>query len=142
MRYQWLEATCLLFKLITGSRTLKVAKGSIIGIGDLFQLPPVFDGYIFSDIQNSEYSILVPNLWKKYFKMFELDEIKRQRESKMSAEILNRLREGKQTKMISSKLKKDALMMKIVQQRLLMFIQNAMVDDYNQTACLPNLNRK
>ena len=43
---------------------------SIIGIGDLFQLPPVFDGYIFNDIQNSEYSILVPNLWKKYFKMF------------------------------------------------------------------------
>ena len=53
---------------------------SIIGIGDLFQLPPVFDGYIFNDIQNSEYSILVPNLWKKYFKMLELDEIMRQRD--------------------------------------------------------------
>jgi hypothetical protein len=56
---------------------------SIIGIGDLFQLPPVFDGYIFNDVKKSEYSILVPNLWKKYFKMFELDEIMRQRESKM-----------------------------------------------------------
>ena len=62
---------------------------SIIGIGDLFQLPPVFDSYIFNDIQNSEYSILVPNLWKKHFKMFELDEIMRQRESKVFAEILN-----------------------------------------------------
>ena len=31
---------------------------SIIAIGDLFQLQPVFDSYIFNDIQNSEYSIL------------------------------------------------------------------------------------
>ena len=76
---------------------LKDIKGSkedfrgvtIIGIGDLFQLPPVFDGYIFNEIQNSEYSIFVPNLWNKYFKMFKLDEIMHQRESKMFAEILN-----------------------------------------------------
>ena len=38
---------------------------SIIAIGDLFQLQPVFDGYVFNDIQNSEYSILSPNLWEK-----------------------------------------------------------------------------
>ena len=38
---------------------------SIIVIGDLFQLQPIFDGYVFNDIQNSEYSILSPNLWKK-----------------------------------------------------------------------------
>ena len=92
---------------------------SIIGIGDLFQLPPVFDGYIFNDIQNSEYSILVPNLWKKYFKMFELDEIMRQRESKVFAEILNRLREGKQTENDIMKIKKGVQMTKIVQDRLL-----------------------
>ena len=52
---------------------------SIIAIGDLFQSQPVFDGYIFNDIQNSEYSILAPNLWKKYFRMFELDEIETKR---------------------------------------------------------------
>ena len=52
---------------------------SIIAIGDLFQLQPVFDSYIFNDIQNSEYSILAPNLWKKYFRMFELDEIETKR---------------------------------------------------------------
>ena len=27
---------------------------SIIAIGDLFQLQPVFDGYVFNDIQNSD----------------------------------------------------------------------------------------
>ena len=37
---------------------------SIIAIGDLFQLQPVFDGYVFNDIQNFAYSILSPNLWK------------------------------------------------------------------------------
>ena len=33
---------------------------SIIAIGDLFKLQHVLDDYIFNDIQNSEYSILVP----------------------------------------------------------------------------------
>ena len=77
---------------------------SIITLGDLFQLKPVMDGYIFTDVQClTSYNILAPNLWKRYFRMFELDEIMRQRESKEFAEILNRLREGKH---ISSDLEK------------------------------------
>lgn len=55
------------------------------------------DGYVFKNIDNTEYGVLAPNLWNLYFKMFELQEIMRQRESKVFAEILNRLREGKQT---------------------------------------------
>lgn len=51
------------------------------------------DGYIFKDIDNSEYSVLLPNLWQDHFKMFVLNEIMRQNESK----ALNRLREGKYT---------------------------------------------
>ena len=78
---------------------------SIIAIGDLFQLQPVFDGYVFNDIQDSEYSILSPNLWKKYFTMYELNEIMKQRESKIFAEILNRLREGKHTEDDIAKIK-------------------------------------
>ena len=79
---------------------------SIITLGDLFQLKPVMDGYVFSDVQClNTYNILVPNLWRKYFKMFELDEIMRQRESKMFAEILNRLREGNHTLSDLEKLK-------------------------------------
>ena len=57
---------------------------SIIAIGDLFQLQPVMDGYIFKDLDNLEYRILAPNLWQKHFKMFELHEIMRQREIKQS----------------------------------------------------------
>ena len=56
---------------------------SIIAIGDLFQLQPVMNGYIFKDLDNSEYSVLAPNLWHEHFKMFELHEITRQRESKV-----------------------------------------------------------
>ena len=51
---------------------------------------------MFMQCLNS-YNILAPNLWRRYFRMFELDEIMRQRESKEFAEILNRLREGKHT---------------------------------------------
>ena len=61
------------------------------------------DGYIFKDINSSDYSILAPNLWKKYFRMFELNEIIRQRDF---AEILNRLREGQHTQNDILKIKK------------------------------------
>ena len=56
------------------------------------------DSYIFKNMNHSDYAILAPNLWNELFKMFELDEIMRQRESKEFAEMLNRLREGKHTK--------------------------------------------
>ena len=47
---------------------------SIIAIGDLFQLQPVMDDYIFNDLK-TEYDILAPNLLQELFKMFELKEI-------------------------------------------------------------------
>ena len=65
---------------------------SIIAIGDLFQLQPVMDGYIFKDMDNFEYGILAPNFWQELFQMFELKQIMRQRDSKVFAEMLNRLR--------------------------------------------------
>ena len=47
---------------------------NIITLGDLFQLKPVIDGYVFTDVQClNSYNIPPPNLWRKYFKMFELD---------------------------------------------------------------------
>ena len=44
-------------------RVLPFGGVSIIAIGDLFQLQPVMDGYIFKDVDNSEDSILAQNLW-------------------------------------------------------------------------------
>jgi len=41
---------------------------SIIAIGDLFQLQPFMDGYIFKGIDSLEYTVLTPNLWQQHFK--------------------------------------------------------------------------
>ena len=51
---------------------LKDIKGSslpfggvgIVAIGDLFQLQPVMDGYIFKNMGNDEYGVLAPNVWQ------------------------------------------------------------------------------
>ena len=107
---------------------------SIITLGDLFQLKPVMDGYIFTGVQCLiSYNILAPNLWKGYFRMFELDEIMRQRESKVFAEILNRLREGKHTSTDLQRLKQRCVEESACPREApRLFIQNAMVDNYNE----------
>ncbi|CAB3992536.1 ATP-dependent DNA helicase PIF1 [Paramuricea clavata] len=107
---------------------------SIITLGDLFQLKPVMDGYIFTDVQClSSYNILAPNSWKRYFRMFLLDEIMRQRESKEFAEILNRLREGNHTSSDLNKLKERCVEEpNCPKEAPRLFIQNALVDDYNE----------
>ena len=107
---------------------------SIIAIGDLFQLEPVMDGYIFKDLKNLDYTVLAPSVWHKHFKMFELDEIMRQRDSKLFAELLNRLHEGNHTATDIAKLKE-----RVIQEDINhpvdaphLFVQNAKVDEFNQ----------
>jgi endonuclease/exonuclease/phosphatase (EEP) superfamily protein YafD len=69
---------------------------SIITVGDLFQLKPVFDHWIFEN-SSEGYNTLATNLWQQFFQMFELSQVMRQREDKDFAEILNRIREGEHT---------------------------------------------
>ena len=81
-----------------------------------------------------EYGILAPNIWKELFKMFELTEIMRQRESNEFAALLNRPREGKHTQEGILKLKQ-----RLIQQNDSnypmdvphLFIQNAKVNEFN-----------
>ena len=68
----------------------------MILVGDLFQLRPVGDGWIFVN-HSGDYASLAPNLWQTYFTMFELTEIMRQKNDTPFAEMLNRIREGRQT---------------------------------------------
>ena len=70
---------------------------SVITVGDLFQLKPVFDKWIFGNSQIG-YDALASNIWAEYFTLFELTEIVRQKDDKEFAELLNRLREGKHSK--------------------------------------------
>ncbi|CAB4013452.1 Hypothetical predicted protein [Paramuricea clavata] len=95
------------------------------------------DGYIFTDVQClNSYNILAPNLWRRYFRMFELDEIMRQRESKEFAEILNRLREGKHASSDIQKLKERCVEeLNCPREAPRLFIQNALVDSYNEKVC-------
>ncbi|XP_070548510.1 uncharacterized protein [Ptychodera flava] len=69
---------------------------SMITVGDLFQLKPVMDGWIFKDL-TTNYGPLATNLWKEYFTMHELTEIMRQKDDLHFAQLLNRLREGNHT---------------------------------------------
>ena len=69
---------------------------SVICIGDLHQLRPIGDTWIFHQ-PTLGLAILGPNLWKDKFKLFELTKIMRQKDDKQFAEALNRLREGIQT---------------------------------------------
>ncbi|XP_062615938.1 uncharacterized protein LOC134277623 [Saccostrea cucullata] len=83
---------------------LKQIKGSkeyfgginVILIGDLFQLKPVMDGWVFDDLKKN-FGPLAINLWRELFTMHELTEIMRQKDDVQFAELLNRLREGNQS---------------------------------------------
>lgn len=69
---------------------------NILLVGDLFQLKPVKDSWIFED-NSGPYDVLTGNLFKDNFEVFELTEIMRQKEDQVFAEILNRIRCGKHT---------------------------------------------
>ena len=69
----------------------------LITVGDLFQLKPVFDKWIFENSQ-SGYNEFATNIWTEYFTLFEWTEIIRQKDDKESAQLLNRLREGSHSK--------------------------------------------
>ena len=110
---------------------------SIVAIGDLFQLQPLMDGYIFKNMDNDEYGVLAPNVWQDLFKMFELKQIMRQRESKDFAELLNRLREENHTKQDIQKLKQRIISItnhEYPKDAPHVFIQNAKVNDLNARA--------
>lgn len=54
---------------------------SLITVEDLFELKPVFDKWIFENI-NDSYSALATNIWSEYFTLVELTEIMRQKDDK------------------------------------------------------------
>ena len=112
---------------------------SVVVFGDLFQLAPVMDGFIFQDFNLSkstveQYNALAPNLWSELFTMFELTRIMRQQDCIPFAELLNRLREGNHTTddihtLQSRVISRDAPDCPASAQHL--FKTNAQVEQYN-----------
>ncbi|KAL9956638.1 hypothetical protein ACROYT_G038144 [Oculina patagonica] len=109
---------------------------NLITVGDLFQLKPVFDKWIFENSTDS-YSALATNIWQEHFKMYELSEIMRQKDDKEFAELLNRLREGKHTEQDVEVLKGRILKVKPTESRdypvnvTHLFSTNKAVDSHN-----------
>lgn len=68
---------------------------SVNAVGDLFQLKPVMDFWIFNQ-KFDGLQVLGKNLWKDLFSFYELDEIMKQKDDLEFAQLLNRLREGMQ----------------------------------------------
>ena len=64
---------------------------SIVIVGDLFQLKPVFDQWIFENSKDGNgYTALATILWQQYFRMFELSEVMRQRGDKEKTKTLQK----------------------------------------------------
>ncbi len=104
----------------------------VICTGDLFQLSPVFDGWIFKNLKH-DYGPLATNLWKDdMFMLFELTQIMRQKDDAAYAEIMNRLREGNHTEhdlqtITSRKVVENQKDSKICH----LFVTNKKVDQFN-----------
>ena len=108
----------------------------LILVGDLFQLRPVGDGWIFAN-SSCDYTSLAPNLWETHFTMFELTEIMRQKDDAMFAKLLNRIREGQQTERDIIALKSRSISYEdskyeAVKNELHLFPCNAAVDTHNR----------
>ena len=110
---------------------------SIISVGDLFQLKPVFDKWIFEN-SLTNYSIFASNIWKHHFTLFESTEIMRQKDDKQFAELLNRLKEGNHSKndiailkerCLNSSPENDTYPINVKH----LFSTNALVDAYNNS---------
>ena len=109
----------------------------IILVGDLYQLRPVGDSWIFAN-NSCNYTSLGPNLWQTHFSMFELTEIMRQKDDTPFAELLNRIREGNHTEEDLTILKSRSILSidskyQELKNELHLFPCNTAVDSHNQS---------
>lgn len=105
---------------------------SIIAIGDLFQLKPVMDGWIFSS-NTTEYGVIAENLWVDNFQLFELNTIMRQKDDVDFAKLLNGLREGIATEHDISVLKSKVMLMEDADKSWThLFTTRKEVDNFNE----------
>ena len=118
----------------------------VLCVGDLFQLRPVGDDWIFqnSSFDDNNPTALAPNLWQEHFKLYELNTIMRQKENKTFAEMLNRLREGKHTDADITFIESRVIKENFTQYNYPhfgithLFNTNDLVDEFNQIARLEN----
>lgn len=105
---------------------------SIIAVGDLYQLAPVNESYVFKPPSN-ELGFLVQPLWH-HFRMYQLTEVMRQKDDKAFVTALNNFSKGSLTE-IDIKLLKSRQVRndnEVPQDAIRLFSTNANVMNYNK----------
>lgn len=69
---------------------------SVLAVGDLYQLKPVFDYWVFVNLIG-DYGPLATNLWVELLKVHFLTEVMRQKDDIIYSQFVNRLRIGQHT---------------------------------------------
>ena len=114
---------------------------NVLVLGDLRQLRPVCDRFVFQNDASNPFGELIENrLWSP-FRMFELTEVMRQRDDKLFAEALQRISRGETSeddeKLFSGRVVVN--MKDIPDEAVHLYMSNAEVDLHNQRAiqCRP-----
>ena len=104
----------------------------MILVGDLFQLKPVKDCWIFKKSGPKKTRHLQNNTFRDLFTFHELTQIMRQKDDKQFAEILNRIRENEHTKLDIDIIKKRHYdQIDCPDTATYLFTSNALVDAFN-----------
>ncbi|XP_070184330.1 uncharacterized protein [Littorina saxatilis] len=103
---------------------------SVLAVGDLFQLRPVMDRWVFQP-SRGPYEALAPIVWQELFQMFELTQVMRQKDDRTFAEALNRIREGCHTKEDASLIKSRVVKSSIPDNMLHLFTSRRLVTEQN-----------
>lgn len=106
---------------------------SVIAVGDLYQLAPVCDKWIFKYLSNPSQG-LAKNLWQEHFQMHELTEIVRQKDDLRFTEMLNRLRKNKLTAEDKDIINQGIITpdcLEYPKQAPHLFIENKFIDTFN-----------
>ncbi|XP_037820089.1 uncharacterized protein LOC119609402 [Lucilia sericata] len=105
---------------------------SVLVFGDLRQLPPVGDSWIFSAPTNDPYSVIYGSSLWDMFKYFELNEIMRQREDQAFARALNNMACGKMSEVDISLMKsREVLESHVPDEAIHLLCTNIEVDNWN-----------
>ncbi|KAK3100749.1 hypothetical protein FSP39_024640 [Pinctada imbricata] len=102
---------------------------AVLAVGDLLQLNPVGEKAVYKQV-NTGYAALSTSVWD-IFDLFELDEIVRQKGDPEFANLLSRVRIGKQTESDITTLKSLEQNFRIPNDALSIFLTNELKDMYN-----------
>ncbi|KAK3098765.1 hypothetical protein FSP39_022868 [Pinctada imbricata] len=102
---------------------------AVLAVGDLLQLNPVGEKAVYKQV-NTGYAALSMSVWE-FFYLFELDEIVRQKGDPEFANLLSRVRIGKQTESDITTLKSLEQNLSVPNDALSIFLTNELKDMYN-----------